>query len=139
MKACEDILEVVLYGHTTAAAKTVTLTSEECMVNDIAGKIISNFVKITTPNIPNDDSSLEDDSLEGTATEDAEQDSVYTYAVDLLTIGLLWYGFRDVVREGDGDRIVRYWKFLMVIFKTENMPMRDSTFDTDYVTVSKKG
>ena len=120
MKACEDFLEVVLYGHTIAAAKEVTLTSEECMVNDIAGKIISNFVKITTPNIRDNDSSLEDDSLEGTATEDAEQDSVYTYAVDLLTIGLLWYGFRDAVREGDGDRIVRYWKFLMVIFKTEN-------------------
>ena len=72
MKACEDFLEVVLYGHTTAAAKKVTLTSEECMVNDIAGEIISNFVKITTPNIHDDDSSLEDDSLEGTATEDAE-------------------------------------------------------------------
>ena len=99
MKTCEDFLEVVLYGHTIAAAKEVTLTSEECMVNDIAGKIISNFVKITTPNIRDNDTSLEDDSLEGTATEDAEQDSVYTYAVDLLTIGLLWYGFRDAVRE----------------------------------------
>ena len=71
------------------------------MVNDIAGKIISNFVKITTPNIRDNDSSLEDDSLEGTATEDAEQDSVYTYAVDLLAVGLLWYGIRDVVKEGD--------------------------------------
>ena len=32
-------------------------------------------------------------------------------------MGLLWYGFRDAVREGDADRIILYWKFLMVTFK----------------------
>ena len=30
---------------------------------------------------------------------------------------MLWYGFRDAGREGDADRIVMYWKFLIAIFK----------------------
>ena len=46
----------------------------------------------------------------------SEVNDVHSYAVDFLTMGLLSYGFRDAVREGDADRIVRYWKFLMVVF-----------------------
>ena len=46
-------------------------------------------------------------------------DSVYSYAVDILTMGLFWYGFRDAVREGDAKRIVLYWKFLIPIFRQE--------------------
>ena len=115
MKASEDFLEVVVYGHVIAAAKELTsTTSEESTVHDISEKIISSFVKITIPSLCNDDSSENFGN-----SRDAEKDSVYTYAKDLLTMGLLWYGFRDAVREGDGDRIVRYWKFLMVLFKTE--------------------
>ena len=34
-----------------------------------------------------------------------------------MSLGLLWHGFHDAVREGDGDRIIRYWRFLMPIFK----------------------
>ena len=33
-------------------------------------------------------------------------------------MGLLWHGFHDGIKEGDGDRIFRYWKFLLVIFKS---------------------
>jgi len=46
-------------------------------------------------------------------------DSIYAYAVDLLSMGLFWHAFRDSVREGDGDRIVRYWKFMAAIFRHE--------------------
>lgn len=34
--------------------------------------------------------------------------SVYAYAVDVLATGPLWYGFRDAVRESDGNRIMLY-------------------------------
>ncbi len=30
---------------------------------------------------------------------------IYIYAVELLTLTLFWYGFRDAIKEGDGDRI----------------------------------
>ena len=26
----------------------------------------------------------------------------------------------DAIREGDGERILRYWKFLVVVFKSSN-------------------
>ena len=133
MKACEDFLENVLYGHVLAAAKVSS--DEGCSVNDVAGKIVSNFVKVTTPCFSEDDSFESSDCVEDAdstieetdataedpdATVDAERDTVHTYAVDFLTMSLLWYGFRDAIREGDGDRIVRYWKFLIVVFKSEN-------------------
>lgn len=143
MKACEDFLEVVLYGHVLAAAEESTSASdEEYTVNNIAEKIVSNFVKLTTPCFSEDDSfesadTVEDadstaEDVDSTAEDadattgdtdtivDAEKDTVHSYAVDFLTLSLLWYGFRDAIREGDGDRIVRYWKFLIAIFKSEN-------------------
>ena len=37
--------------------------------------------------------------------------------MDFISLGLLWHGFHDAVREGDGDRIIRYWRFLLPVFK----------------------
>ena len=56
---------------------------------------------------------------ESPTEEESFNDSVYAYAVDLLGLGLFWHAFRDSVREGDGDRIVRYWKFMAAIFRHE--------------------
>ena len=42
-------------------------------------------------------------------------DGVHAYAMNL---GLLYHGFRDAVREaGDGDRVVIYWKAMMILFR----------------------
>ena len=35
-------------------------------------------------------------------------DGVQAYAIEALTLGLLWYGFYDAIKEGDGDRVLRY-------------------------------
>lgn len=45
---------------------------------------------------------------------------VHIYAFKVLSLGLLWHGFHDAIREGDGDRILQYWKFLLVLFKLTN-------------------
>ena len=44
---------------------------------------------------------------------------IHIRTTDLLSSGLLWHGFHDAIREGDGDRIIVYWKFLMVVFRSE--------------------
>ena len=49
----------------------------------------------------------------------ASTDFVQTYAMDFLTLGLLWRGFHDAIKHGDGNRILTYWKFLGIIFKEE--------------------
>ena len=52
--------------------------------------------------------------------EEKEQDYVYNYACVRLSLGLLLRNFDDSVQEGDGERILRCWKFLMLIFKSSN-------------------
>lgn len=117
MKATEDFLETVLIAHVTAAAKDLrtSLNSGTCKCADLAKELVSKFISISIPS-RNEEGNINSDET----TEPPEvNDSVYSYAVDVLTMGLLWYGFRDAVREGDGNRIIRYWKFLLPIFRQE--------------------
>ena len=43
-------------------------------------------------------------------------DKVLGYAIELLTLGLLYVEFTDAVKEGDG-RVHRCWKFMLPLFK----------------------
>ena len=135
MKASESVFEVVVFAHVIAASNE--FKTETTDVHELAHKIVSNFVKLTVPPLnESTTSSTEEDSEcdneESSFTEDADCDSeessneegpgtdhVFTYAADLLTVSLLWYGFRDAIREGDGNRILQYWKFLLAIFRKE--------------------
>lgn len=47
------------------------------------------------------------------------EDMAYNYATNLLTLSLIWHGYHDSVKEGDGNRILLYWKFLLPIFQEE--------------------
>ena len=104
MKAAEDFLEVVLCAHVIAAAEQV-MKAEDLPIdcNMVADAIINKYVKVS---IPSDE--VVDKSI---------QDSVYAYATDYLTMALLWHGFHDAIKMGDGNRIMSYWKFLTAIFK----------------------
>ena len=42
---------------------------------------------------------------------------LYFYTTELLTLALVWHNYHDSVKEGDGDRVMMLWKFLLVIFK----------------------
>ena len=44
--------------------------------------------------------------------------TVNSYAVDILSLGLLWHGFKDATKEGDGERIILYYKFLLPILRS---------------------
>lgn len=45
------------------------------------------------------------------------EDYVYNYACVCLSFGMLIQNFNDAVREGDGLRILRCWKFLLLSYK----------------------
>ena len=49
--------------------------------------------------------------------EAKEQDKVYDYSTKLVSLGLFYMEFCDAIREGDGGRVLRCWKFLLPIFK----------------------
>ena len=44
-------------------------------------------------------------------------DKVNLYSKELLSLGLLHKEFGDAIREGDGQRVLRCWKYLLLIFK----------------------
>lgn len=108
MNAAEDFLLLLLHTHVVAAADAIqaNITSVES-VAELARLIVVNYLLL-----PQDDKGFDDASVCG--------DEVYLYATELLTMALLWHGFHDSIREGDGERILRYWKFMLIIFKATN-------------------
>ena len=44
-------------------------------------------------------------------------DHVLEYASDVLTMGVLYMEFVDAIREADGDRILRCWRYFLLVFK----------------------
>lgn len=51
--------------------------------------------------------------------DDIESDHVKRYAVEVLSLGQLYMEFSDSIREADGDRILRCWRYLMLLFKAK--------------------
>ncbi len=49
-------------------------------------------------------------------------DHVQEYAKEALTLGLFQMEFHDAIREGDGLRVLRCWKFLVLFFKATRHP-----------------
>ena len=48
------------------------------------------------------------------------KDGVNAYAQEVLTLTLIWAEFEDAIREGDGLRVIRCWRFMLLIFKAAN-------------------
>ena len=46
-------------------------------------------------------------------------DDAYNYQCNLLDQGLLYMNFVDAIAEGDGNRIIRCWKYLLLHFYAE--------------------
>ena len=50
--------------------------------------------------------------------------TVFSYPVDFLDMALFWHAFHDAIREGDGKRIIHYWKYMAGIFQREIMSVK---------------
>ena len=105
LKAAEDFFGLVWEAHVVAAAKYVmsSSTGSHSGVTDISKTIVCKYVELPSCVTP--------------TTAKGHVDGVHAYAMDLLNLGLLYHGFRDAVREGDGDRVVIYWKAMMILFR----------------------
>ena len=108
MNAVEDFLLLVLHAHIVAAGETISSYVSVTSVSDLARRILNNYVYLPHPGAE------EEESMETT------HDGVHFYSMELLTLSLIWHSFHDAIKEGDGERIVRYWKLLLIIFKASN-------------------
>ena len=103
MKAFEDILLVVISGYIVAAANA---ESENINCLEMAKKIVSKLVKVSAYHPP----VTRDNATETVPGATAAPTSTATsFTTDLLSLGLMWHGFHDTIREGDGDCILLYW------------------------------
>ena len=91
MNSAEDFLLLLLHAHSVAAANTILDVTQFTSANELARAIVLNYVRI-----------------DSTQNQSQCEDGVYGYAVEFLTLALLWHGFHDAIREGDGERILRY-------------------------------
>ena len=91
-------------SHVIVAAKAVSAINPNARVQDMAKSVIDSFVNLHP-------------CLEKVSKSD---DGVQAYAKELLTLGLIWHGFHDACKEGDGDRILRYWRLMMLLFKKKS-------------------
>ena len=100
MKGCEDFLTIVLHGLLKTGAKKMMKDTPRPFedIDKLSEAIVSKFINIDKPSVKRDD-------------------DVYLYTTELLTLPLVWHNYHDSVREGDGDRIMDTWKFLLIIFK----------------------
>ncbi len=55
---------------------------------------------------------------------EAETDDMYNYQVSFLEYGMIVKNFSDAVKEGDGERIIQNWKFLLPYLKANGAASR---------------
>ena len=102
VKACEDFLLTVLHAYVVAAAKQLLSTGEKYeKVDELACAIVNTYL-----------------SFDPDAKRSAK-DKKLLYSNEVLNLGLLWHAFNDSIKEGDGDRVLMYWKLLLVVFKAK--------------------
>ena len=125
--ACGDFLETVVVGHVLGAAMQIleisnlndqpsdvavgitsaenlwTFTSEERkrVLDRVCKKVVDRFINFSF--------NASDDDIH-------QQDEVYNYACNLLSIGCFYLAFRDAIKEGDGKRVLDCWQYLLPIF-----------------------
>ena len=106
MKAAEDFLQLVMYAHIVTAAKTILGYNFTSSIGELAKVILANYVLLP--------------ELTADAGQPVSEDKVNLYACETLTLSLLWHGFYYSIKEANGDRMIRYWRFLLIVFKPPN-------------------
>ena len=46
----------------------------------------------------------------------SDLDLVYSYATEVLSLGLFFQEYSDAIREGDGTRVLRCWRYILPLF-----------------------
>ena len=121
--SCNDFFEIVMTGHILAAALEMfgmeslddtpchpAMPSPETMwmendcqrqdkLKEICMGIVHKFVNISFNERPV-----------------SSVDNVHNYSIYLLRLGCLYLEMHDAIREGDGERVMQCWQYLLPIF-----------------------
>ena len=132
VNASEDFLEVVVTGYIVAAAmaylgmsslsdlpKESIISHDVWMeddavrwniLHDIAKHIVDKYIDLSTE--------FKAPTPKPQPGQPAKSEGeVLEYSREVLSLGLLFFEFKDAVREGDGDRVLVVWKYFLLLFK----------------------
>ena len=124
--ACDDFFQLILQCHIVAAALKVfgmdsctSLPPVELQPKHISKcsleekkRILKKFSRAIVQAFTNLQLSM--DSSHVLLIYD---DQICGYAIELMTLGLLYVEFTDAIREADGKRILNCWKFMFPLFR----------------------
>ena len=105
--ACEDFLNVIVDGHVVAASKKIR-QFDRCNEVDDPSEKYSLFIEGVKELVKN--------YVHGFLLLDCNEeceDKIQTYGKHVLTCGLLFKEFVDGIKEGDGLRVLRCWRFFL--------------------------
>lgn len=134
VNACEDFFHLTVIGHVIACAmeilgmasvnampsSNVIQSPDEVWQKDDSERksiLLEVASQIVDQNVDLSCTFADSQSREPTC---APADGVYAYTCETLTLGLLLLEFKDGIREGDGDRVLRVWKYFLLIFKASS-------------------
>ena len=123
--ACEDFLLVVISGHIiTAAMKALGMKKMDdtptagTLIGPDPGSLWMLEREERKKVLDAVCSEIIDEYVDFSFLKDAtiENDSIHSYGKKLLGLGCFYMEFRDAIREGDGLRVLRCWRYLLPIF-----------------------
>lgn len=121
--ACDDFFVLVVQSHIVAAAmKMLEMTSvsetpnspliprayavwsqpeeqRRDILHTVSTKIVDSFL-----------------DLSYNSGENKQTDQLNLYTKRLLSLGCFYLEFSDAIKEGDGDRVLRCWRYMLPIF-----------------------
>ena len=123
--ACDDFFQLIITSHILAASleflkmESLIDTPSEDVISDspnIWMNSAEDRVKILTEVCDG----IIDKFISFDFNEDVKvhRDKVYDYGKQLLSLGCFYLEYADAIKEGDGHRILRCWKYLLPIFKS---------------------
>ena len=104
MNSCEDFLLLLLHAHVVQACRVMQLQSPTNSVVQLAKSVVYNFVRLANM----------------TDVPSAEcDDGVYMCMQQSCSLSRCcgMASTCNAIKEADGDRLLRYWKFLYIVFK----------------------
>lgn len=70
--------------------------------------------------------------------DETKQDDMYQYNIRMARFGFLCLEFYDAIKEGDGQRIFRCWKFFLVLFKGDERGSTKYALEALYLILQVK-
>ena len=120
VNACEDFLELIVIAHILCAIMAVLgmetlddnpssvffpegeVREKTAVLQSAAKVVINDYTDFTYP---------------ARKQPTSHKDHIHEYAKEVLTLGLFFLDYKDAIREGDGTRVLRSWKYLLLFFR----------------------